>query len=51
MRVGMKEETGKVQYHYGFYGAVHAEYEFSGIEMEYLQEHELGDEPVSLTCL
>ena len=49
--MGMKEETGKVQYHYGFYGAVHAEYEFSGIEMEYLQEHELGDGPVRLDML
>ena len=51
MRVGMKEETGKVQYHYGFYGAVHAEYESSGIEMDYFQEHELGDEPVRLDML
>lgn len=33
----MKEEAGKVQYHYGFYGAVRAEYESSGIEMEYFQ--------------
>ena len=49
--MGMKEETGKVQYHYGFYGAVHTEYESSGVEMEYFQEHELGDEPVRLDML
>lgn len=47
----MKEETGKIEYHYGFYGAVHAEYEPMNIDMEYLQEHELGNEPVRMDML
>lgn len=49
--MGMQEEAGRVEYHYGFYGAVHAEYEPSGVDMEYLQEHELGDKPVRLDML
>jgi hypothetical protein len=42
----MKNEIGKVEYHYGFYGAVHASYEPTKVKMQYLQEHELGDQPV-----
>ena len=49
--MGVKEEIGKVEYHYGFYGAVHAEYEPAIVNMEYLQEHELGDEPVRMDML
>ena len=49
--MGMEEEAGRVEYHYGFYGAVHVEYEPSGVDMEYLQEHELGDKPVRLDML
>ena len=45
------EESGKIEYHYGFYGAVHAEYEPTHIQMEYLQEHELGKEPVRMDML
>ena len=45
------DESGKIEYHYGFYGAVHAEYEPTHIQMEYLQEHELGDEPVRMDML
>ena len=36
--VGATDEVGKIEYHYGFYGAVHAEYEPTHIKMEYLQE-------------
>ena len=49
--MGTKDEVGKVEYHYGFYGAIHAEYEPTHVKMEYLQEHELGDEPVRLDML
>ena len=44
-------ENGRIEYHYGFYGAVHVEYEPRNIQMEYLQEHELGDEPVRMDML
>ena len=37
--MGAKDEVGKIEYHYGFYGAVHVEYESSHVNMEYLQEH------------
>ena len=49
--MGALEESGKIEYHYGFYGAVHAEYEPTHIQMEYLQEHELGKEPVRMDML
>ena len=49
--MGVKEETGQVEYHYGFYGAVHAVYEPTQIKMEYMQEHELGEEPVRMDML
>ena len=49
--VGAANEVGKVEYHYGFYGAIHVEYEPTHIKMEYLQEHELGDEPVRMDML
>ena len=49
--MGRRSETGKIEYHYGFYGAVHAEYEPAHVQMEYLQEHELGDEPVRMDML
>ena len=50
-QMGAKVETGKIEYHYGFYGAVHVEYEPRHVKMEYLQEHELGDEPVRMDML
>ena len=46
-----KDEVGKIEYHYGFYGAVHAEYEPTQVKMEYKQEHELGDGPVRMDML
>ena len=49
--MGAKEETGKVEYHYGFYGAVRVEYEPTNVKMEYLQEHELGNEPIRMDML
>ena len=49
--MGEKDEVGKIEYHYGFYGAVHVEYELSHVQMEYLQEHELGDEPVRMDMM
>ena len=47
--MGSRDETGKIEYHYGFYGAVRAEYDRA--DMEYLQEYELGDEPVRMDML
>ena len=47
----MKNEIGRTEYHYGFYGAVHASYEPTNVKMQYLQEHELGDEPVRMDML
>ncbi len=49
--MGAKEETGQVEYHNGFYGAVHAVYEPTNVKMEYKQEHDLGDEPVRMDML
>ena len=49
--MSMKDEIGKIEYHYGFYGAVHAEYEPALVKMEYIQEYELGDEPVRMDML
>ena len=49
--MGAKDEIGKVEYHYGFYGAVHVQYEPTRVHMKYLQEHELGDEPVRMDML
>ena len=49
--MGAKEETGKVEYHNGFYGAVHAIYEPMNVQMEYMQEHDLGDEPIRMDML
>ena len=46
-----ENEVGKIEYHYGFYGAVHVVYEPTKVHMEYLQEHELGDEPVRMDML
>ena len=51
VQISAKEEVGKIEYHYGFYGAMHAEYEPTHVKMEYLQEHELGDEPVRMDML
>ena len=49
--MSVKDEIGRTEYHYGFYGAVHAEYEPTHVNMEYLQEHELGEEPVRMDML
>ena len=46
-----KRDLGKVEYHYGFYGAIHTQYEPTHVKMEYLQEHELGAEPVRMDML
>ena len=50
-RMSSKDESGKIEYHYGFYGAIHAEYEPKHVQLEYLQEHELGEEPVRMDML
>ena len=47
----MNEESGKIEYHYGFYAATHAEYHaFRGV-LDFLQEQQLGIEPVKLDML
>lgn len=49
--MGKPEETGRVENHYGFYGAVHMEYDTAEVEMECLRERELGDKPDRLDML
>ena len=47
----MNEESGKIEYHYGFYAATHAEYHAFREVLEFLQEQKLGVEPVELDML
>ena len=47
----MNEETVKIEYHYGFYAATHAEYHAFREVLDFLQEQELGVEPVRLDML
>ncbi len=47
----MNEESGKIEYHYGFYAATHAEYHAFREVLDFLQEQELGVEPVRLDML
>ena len=43
--------VGKIEYHYGFYAAAHAEYHAFREVLDFLQEQELGVEPVKLDML
>ena len=45
------EQEEKIEYHYGFYGAVHIEYDKEGSGLAFFQEYELGDKPVRLDML
>ena len=47
----MNEESGKIEYHYGFYAATHAEYHAFREALDFLQEQELGIKPVKLDML
>ena len=47
----MNEESVKIEYHYGFYAATHAEYHAFREVLDFLQEQELGVEPVRLDML
>jgi len=47
----LNEESGKIEYHYGFYAATHAEYHAFREVLEFLQEQKLGVEPVELDML
>ena len=47
----MNEESVKIEYHYGFYAATHAEYHAFREMLDFLQEQELGVEPVRLDML
>ena len=49
--MSIKDEIGRTEYHYGFYGAIHTVYEPTCVKMEYLQEFGLGDEPVRMDML
>ncbi len=40
------EKAGQVDYHYGFYAAIHFDYEFLNLKITLQQELELGDQPV-----
>ena len=45
------EEGGKIKFHYGFYGAIKLIYESAKSSYVFLQEQQLGDEPVRLDML
>ena len=45
------EEQGKIEYHYGFYAAIHAEYEPTRVKVTFLQEYGLGCEPLVMDML
>jgi len=45
------EEGGKIKFHYGFYGAIKLIYEAAKSSYVFLQEQQLGDEPVRLDML
>ncbi len=47
----MVDETGKIQFHEGFYGAIKVLYTLMKIKLTFLQEQELGNEPVRLDML
>lgn len=47
----MDAESGKIEYHYGFYGAVRFEYRALRERVDFLQEHELGAKPIRLDML
>ena len=42
------EKAGQVEYHYGFYAAIHFDYDVARLDLTFRQEHELGDRPVRL---
>ena len=41
-------KAGQVEYHYGFYAAIHFDYDVARLDLTFRQEHELGDRPVRL---
>ncbi|MBQ4419352.1 MAG: hypothetical protein II870_06915, partial [Synergistaceae bacterium] len=41
----------KIEYHYGFYGAVNFCYEEFSDQMQFLQEYEIGKKPVRIDML
>ena len=47
----LNEESSKIDYHHGFYAATHAEYHAFREVLDFLQEQELGVEPVRLDML
>ena len=52
--LNLEEDDGKpekIQYHYGFYGAVNFCYEEFSDQMQFLQEYEIGKEPVRIDML
>ena len=45
------EKKSLIEYHYGFYAAIQFEYEAAHAELTFLQEYDLGKEPVRLVML
>ena len=45
------ERSGQVDYHYGFYAAVHFGYEIAHLKLSFQQELELGEQPIRLDML
>ncbi len=51
MRGLSTEEGGKIKFHYGFYGAIKLIYDAAKSSYVFLQEQQLGDEPIRLDML
>ena len=47
----MAEKMEPIPYHKGFYGAVHTLYEPTRVSFTYLQEYELGAQPLRMDML
>ena len=47
----MSDETGKIDYHAGFYAAIRGEYRRASAGFEFFHEQELGSAPVRMDML
>ena len=45
------DRARQIEYHYGFYAAIHFDYDIVHLELSFQQELELGDKPVRLDML
>ncbi|MBQ6971716.1 MAG: hypothetical protein IJP86_05090 [Synergistaceae bacterium] len=47
----MAEDDGRINYHHGFYAAMKVEFALMGVDLEYEQEIQLGEDPIRLDFL